>query len=53
MSAAVTHQLIDGFGVRFEVLCGVEDWTCASADVTRAKDPCVDCLMLLELDCAS
>jgi hypothetical protein len=49
MDGQPTHQIIDGYGIRWEVLCGTDDWQTAHCDITKTTNPCPDCLALMDL----
>jgi hypothetical protein len=49
MDGQPTHQIIDGYGIRWEVLCGRDDWQTAHCDITKTRNPCPDCLALMDL----
>jgi hypothetical protein len=49
MDGQPTHQIINGYGIRWEVLCGRDDWTRADPDITKTPNPCPDCLALMDL----
>jgi hypothetical protein len=39
MDGQPTHQIIDGYGIRWEVLCGRDDWQTAHCDITKTTEP--------------